>query len=365
MNLLASASSLVIGIAAVLTFYTALLHLSRSNITNGIKFRVVRGVAVGLQTLQLFFIAQDVQFEQPWVLYPLITLLFISGPLNYIRYFMFFYPGEKIPRWIKAQFIPAAFILAGETWFYFVRWNESQSEIIGAFHDPTHHLIASVILAGFGVHLIQYLMLLKLELGFLNIPRIREPVLISSILTAMTMADNVLITIGFMLASPILMDVGILLLGLTGIIYLLFENRYPSFYQLIAQEERQKKYKKSLLKGLSQDKIMDRLEKLMEEEKIFRTLELKLDDVAALLLITPHQLSEFINESMGMNFSSYVSRYRVEDAKDLLLHNPDMNTLSICFQVGFGSKQSFNTIFKQHTGMTPSEYRKKAQNFNF
>ena len=80
---------------------------------------------------------------------------------------------------------------------------------------------------------------------------------------------------------------GIILIGLTGIAYLLFVNRYPDFYQLVAREEKQQKYKRSLIKGLSKDKIIQRLQELMEEEKIYRQFELKLDEVAAMLLYKP------------------------------------------------------------------------------
>jgi YesN/AraC family two-component response regulator len=90
-------------------------------------------------------------------------------------------------------------------------------------------------------------------------------------------------------------------------------------------------------------------------------MELKLDEVAAMLLITPHQLSEFINDRIKMSFTSYVNRYRVEEAMQLLQDHPEQSALSIAFEVGFGSKQRFNTIFKQQTGSTPSEFRKKLE----
>jgi AraC-like DNA-binding protein len=360
MNLLAYTASLVIGIFAVLTFYTALLHITRKNVNNSYKFRIVRDLIVGIQSLQLCFVTLNMQLEYPFLLYPFMTLLFISGSLYYIRYFMFFYPGSRIPLRLILQMVPAAIILAGETWFYFIDTGQNKAALSSLFANPANNPVTLLLVAGVLVLLFQYVLLLRLESGFLNNNNMREPVRISMIITILYMADIALITAGFILANSAIMDSGIILIGLTGLTYLLFENRYPHFYQLVAREEKQIKYKKSLIRGLSTDKIMLRLQELMEEEKIYRQFELKLDEVAAMLLITPHQLSEFINDYMGINFSSYVNKYRVEEARELLAANPDQSTLSIGMEVGFGSKPSFNTIFKQKTGMTPSEYRKKG-----
>ena len=364
MNVLATTASLVIGISAVLTFYTGLLHITRKNVTNSYKFRIVRDLIVGIQSLQLCFVTMDMQFEYPFLLYPFMTLLFISGSLYYIRYFMFFYPGSRIPLRLILQMVPAASILAGETWFYFIDTGQNKAALSNLFVNPANNPVTLLLVAGFLVLLFQYVLLLRLESGFINNDKMREPVRISMIITIFYMADILLIAVGFILANRAVMDSGIILIGLTGLTYLLFENRYPQFYQLVAREEKQIKYKKSLIQGLSIDKIMHRLRELMEEESIYRQFELKLDEVAAMLLITPHQLSEFINDQLGMNFSSYVNKYRVDEARQLLVAKPDQSALSIGLEVGFGSKPSFNTIFKQKTGMTPSEYRKKVQNYN-
>lgn len=349
-----------IAIAAVLTFYTALLHLTRKKIKRSYVFRIVRDLIVGTQTLQLYFLSKDLHLEYPFLLYPFITLLFITGPLNYIRYFMFLYPGRKIPLGIKAQLIPAGIIFAWETWFYFFNPQDKLLVLRDVFSNPTHSLVAYVILLGVAVSLIQTRMLLQLEVGFAGGKQTRTPVLLSSAIMLLYMVDILLIAFGFILANKALRLAGILFMGITSIIYLLFENRFPDFYQLVAREDREKKYKKSLIAGLSKEKIIDRLRELMEIERIYQQFDLKLDDVAAMLLITPHQLSEFVNDYMKMNFSSYINQYRVEDAKRLLVHHLEQSTLSIGFEVGFGSKQSFNTIFKQQTGMTPSEYRKNS-----
>ena len=360
MNLLSKIASIVIAIAAVLTFYTALLHLTRRNKSRSFLFRVVRDLLVGLQTLQLYFVTQDLHLQYPFLLYLFVTLLFLSGPLNYIRYFMFFYPGGQIPTRIKIQILPAVVVFLGETWFYFVNQAQSQAVIRDVFSNPTQYAASYLILAGVIVALIQYGMLLRLETRFVNSEATREPVLISSAIVILYMVNMLLIAAGFITANRVVMNFGILFIGIAGIVYLLFENRYPDFYQLVAREQKQERYKKSLIQGLSRDKIIARLRELMEEEKIYRQFDLKLDEVAAMLFITPHQLSEFINDLLGMNFASYINQYRVEEAKSILVNKPEESTLAVGFQVGFGSKQSFNTIFKQQTGTTPSGYRKQT-----
>ena len=93
MDFLPALAPLTIAIAAILTFYTAILHLTRRKIKRSHLFRVVRDLIVGTQTLQLFFLSRGMQLEHPFLLYPFVTLLFVSGPLNYLRYYWFFYPG--------------------------------------------------------------------------------------------------------------------------------------------------------------------------------------------------------------------------------------------------------------------------------
>lgn len=359
--ILQQVASLVIFVAAVLIFYTALLHLTRKKSNRLYAFRLGRDLLVGWQTLQLYFIAQGLQFVYPVVLYPFITLLFISGALNYIRYHLFLYPGKRIPLRIIVQMLPAVFVFGWETWFYFFSGAASPAMISRVFAAPSSYVISYLVLAGAIVSLIQYGLLLKMEFGFISAKETREPVLISSAIILLYMVNISLIFIGFFLVNANVLLLGILLMGIAGITYLLFENRYPDFYQLVAREERKKKYKKSLLEGLSRDKIMQRLRELMEHEKIYCDDDLKLEDVAAMLYITTHQLSEFVNDCLGMNFSSYVNQFRVEEAKRLLASEPDKSTLMIGFEVGFGSKQSFNVIFKNQTGLTPTGYRKQVR----
>jgi AraC-like DNA-binding protein len=60
-----------------------------------------------------------------------------------------------------------------------------------------------------------------------------------------------------------------------------------------------------------------------------------------------------------MNFFDLVNGYRVREVQQRLEdeESRQFTILAIAFDAGFNSKTSFNTIFKKHTGMTPSEYR--------
>ncbi|HOO39495.1 MAG TPA: helix-turn-helix domain-containing protein, partial [Deltaproteobacteria bacterium] len=137
--------------------------------------------------------------------------------------------------------------------------------------------------------------------------------------------------------------------------------RYPNFYRLIEREFTKNRYERSLLKGLDTEVVFERLDYLMSGEHIYKDFDLSLEGLATMLSITPHQLSQFMNERLGTNFRNYVNSYRIEEAKKILVHDSDMNILSICFDVGFNSKSTFNHCFKKYTDKTPSEYRQEYQ----
>ena len=86
-----------------------------------------------------------------------------------------------------------------------------------------------------------------------------------------------------------------------------------------------------------------------------------LEQLAGQLSIRPKMLSQVINESLQQNFFDFINRYRIEAAKKLLTNPADkkITVLEVLYEVGFNSKSSFNTIFKKHTGLTPSEFKKK------
>jgi AraC-like DNA-binding protein len=116
---------------------------------------------------------------------------------------------------------------------------------------------------------------------------------------------------------------------------------------------------RSYIHNLDLIKLEDRLNQLMLQEKIFCDEDLSLAKLAEELEITIHQLSQFLNQNLGKNFYNYINMFRVTEAKNLLIDEPERSVLSVAFAVGFNSYSSFHRSFCKDVGLTPKEFRKR------
>nr|WP_262921307.1 helix-turn-helix domain-containing protein [Maribellus maritimus] len=78
------------------------------------------------------------------------------------------------------------------------------------------------------------------------------------------------------------------------------------------------------------------------------------------LNISRHKLSQVINRSQNKNFYKLMNEYRIREVKEKLENKEykNLTVLGIAFECGFNSKTTFNRIFKEETGMTPTNYIK-------
>jgi AraC-like DNA-binding protein len=108
------------------------------------------------------------------------------------------------------------------------------------------------------------------------------------------------------------------------------------------------------------EKHVERLLSLMEHEKPYLAGDLTVKTLAEKLGLPSAQLSALINERLAENFVDFVNRYRIEEAKRLLLDDSKRHysVLGIAQEVGFNSKSAFNAAFRKYTGGTPSDFRK-------
>ena len=83
---------------------------------------------------------------------------------------------------------------------------------------------------------------------------------------------------------------------------------------------------------------------------------ISLEDVSAFTGFSKYYFSRVFKQQMGVSFSEYLRGKRVSMAEDLLIHTRQ-SIQDIALSAGFGSIATFNRVFRESRGCTPSRYR--------
>lgn len=84
--------------------------------------------------------------------------------------------------------------------------------------------------------------------------------------------------------------------------------------------------------------------------------DLSVNDMAALIQMSPYHFSRLFKQSTGFSPHQYVIRCRLETAKELLLHS-DLSIAEIAYSTGFSNQSHFTQQFKRHYQITPQKLR--------
>lgn len=108
------------------------------------------------------------------------------------------------------------------------------------------------------------------------------------------------------------------------------------------------------------DNAAKELLQYMIHEKPYLDEELSLSKLSSSIGMSTNQLSQMINQNLHTNFYKFVNSYRIEEVKTKLKDEKydHYSILGIAFESGFNSKSTFNKLFKEETGKTPSEYKR-------
>lgn len=109
--------------------------------------------------------------------------------------------------------------------------------------------------------------------------------------------------------------------------------------------------------------LVDKLQQLMERDKVYLHPDLNLALLAHYLGISEKRCSYVLNKGLGVNFNQYINQLRVEAFKARIQEgqHTTYTLTSIAYECGFESKSTFNRVFKSTVGMTPSAFVKKSQ----
>lgn len=85
---------------------------------------------------------------------------------------------------------------------------------------------------------------------------------------------------------------------------------------------------------------------------------IKLRELATLAGISARHFERAFRQSTGSSPHAYVMDRRLQKARDLLIHQPELPIEQIAFRLGFSSSSHFSSAFRRQTGLTPTDFRK-------
>ena len=151
-------------------------------------------------------------------------------------------------------------------------------------------------------------------------------------------------------------DLGSLLLTL-ALIYAFFLSAFSLRYDLLDEDRRADPE----IAALDQE-LHSRLVQTFENERFYREEGLTIRRLAVHLGTQEHKLRNLINRGLGYkNFNEFLNKYRIQEACEILLdpEKLDRTIVRIATDLGYRSPGSFNKAFRDITGRTPSDYRRR------
>jgi AraC-like DNA-binding protein len=310
---------------------------------------------------QICLVVNDMHYHHPRLLAFHVTALYFMAPIIYCADYLVILPVEAMPRKMAFLFLPVAIGL-GTDIAYLAMADEARVALLRHLFSGTgggYASAARVLIVGAGVQMVVYLGFLFKK--FMTTRLSGENIVIFYVMTssiAVIAGITAATILGYLTGSYSLLRWGANLAGLLVICAYLVSLRYPKILQLLMFEAEKKYAGRSLLDQVNVPSMIKALNRLMDEERVYTDDQLTLRDLADELAITPHQLSQLLNDRLNTNFNTFVNQYRIRDAKEMLLSQPEKTVLAISLEVGFNSKSAFYEAFARFTGMSPQNFRK-------
>lgn len=116
--------------------------------------------------------------------------------------------------------------------------------------------------------------------------------------------------------------------------------------------------------SFKKDNIQDhiaKLDHLMRSEKVYLDNVIRLSDLATMMNMSRHHLSQLLNEHYKLTFYDFINKFRIDEAKRIIELHPEYKLLQVAFDSGFNNKTSFVNAFKKFERSTPSKFRDSIQ----
>jgi AraC-like DNA-binding protein len=305
-------------------------------------------------------------------------ITFTYGPLMYLYVKFMTNPGRKF-KWINLlHFIPFVAFFAVSVIFR----TEPLVGDLRSFFRPDNLISLRII---YGISFFLSITIYSI-LAFIEIGRHQKNLknLVSYTSGVITLNWLKIVSISFYLAYFILFILGGLnmignfipfdpyfvifgFITIFSFVFSYYSIRQPAIFgqelkQEIDEKKDTEKYIKSGLKEKQANEYLLKLISFVENNKPYLNRDLSIYDLSQMTGIPRHHITQILNEKHKKSFFTFINEYRVKEVVERFNDNKfnHYTILAIAYDAGFNSKTTFNAIFKNQTGLTPSEFREKS-----
>ena len=93
--------------------------------------------------------------------------------------------------------------------------------------------------------------------------------------------------------------------------------------------------------------------------KAYTHEQFTLEELASSLYTNKTYLSTFIKDEYDMNFCGWVASLRIDEAKRIMMKEPEKRLQEVAFECGFSSLAYFSSVFSKSEGISPSAWQRE------
>lgn len=129
-------------------------------------------------------------------------------------------------------------------------------------------------------------------------------------------------------------------------------------YNITETKEKEAAYR-SLVSPRLMDEMQEKILNIIVMQKKYRDKDYSAKRLAEDLGTNTRYISAVVNVRFHMNYTSFVNKYRVDEAMTILVDKryQSLRIEEVSDMVGFANRQSFYASFYKVMGITPREYR--------
>jgi AraC-like DNA-binding protein len=131
-------------------------------------------------------------------------------------------------------------------------------------------------------------------------------------------------------------------------------------YNITAKKEKEATYR-TLVSPQLMDELKEKILNILVMQKKYKDKNYSAKRLAEDLGTNTRYVSAVVNVRFHMNYTSFVNKYRIEEAMSILVDKryQNLRVEEVSDMVGFANRQSFYASFFRHTSMTPREYKQQ------